>query len=480
MALGGTRPLRVAVVGSGYVGLSTGIVLAYLCHDVVCLDVDTVKVAALGRGEIPFHEPGLTELLGAVGRRLAFTSSTSQALTGAEVVLTCVGTPASGGGSPDLTQLEAAVRSIGRHADQCRVLAVKSTVPPGTAGLVKGWLKSSSESAAGAGSPAIAVLSNPEFLREGNALHDAFYPDRIVIGGNNDQGVQVLTELYQPLTDQTFAPPPGLPRPLGRDAVPLVLTTSESAELIKYAANAFLAAKISFINEMAALAERVGADITDVSRGIGLDARIGPLFLRAGLGWGGSCLGKDITGLLHAAERHGVELPVTAGALRVNELQRDKVVRELLERLGGLRGRTITLLGLAFKPHTDDIRDAPALAIAARLAAHGAAVRAHDPLALPRARAELPVEDVSLHEDVIEAARGADALVLVTDWPEYRDLPWAEIRQVVKTPLVLDGRNHLDPVTLAAAGLEYQGIGRPLKSRSFRQRGEGQPLTPRR
>lgn len=458
--------LRVAVIGSGYVGLSTAIALAYLKHDVRCLDVDEARAVALSRGEVPFHEPGLAELMQAVNHRITFTASAPQALSAAEVVLVCVGTPASSTGSPDLTQLKAAIRSVGEYADRCRVLVIKSTVPPGTASLVKAWLKASQAQARpNSSSAAISVVSGPEFLRESCALHDSFYPDRIVLGSDDAQAVRVITDLYRSLADQTFTPPPGLPRPPGRGAVPLVVTSAESAELIKYASNAFLATKISFINEIAALAERVGADITDVSRGIGLDSRIGPLFLRAGVGWGGSCLGKDITGLLHTAELHGVGLPITAAARRVNELQRERVVQSLSERLGSLQGRTITLLGLAFKPHTDDLRDAPALAIAARLMDHDAIVRAHDPVALQRARAELPASGVTLHEDIIEAARGADALVLVTEWPEYQSLPWAKIREVVKTPLVLDGRNCFEPSAVSAAGFDYLGIGRPPKLR---------------
>jgi len=452
--------VRVTVIGCGYVGLTTAIALAYLENDVICLDTDQGKVEELQCGKVPFYEPGLDDLFKSVRDNLGFTSSYEEAVPAAEALIIAVGTPPSQDGGADLGQLRQAVRCIADNVGRrCRVVAIKSTVPPGTGRFVREWLARSN--------PKLAVASNPEFLRVSYALLDSFYPDRIVIGTEDERGIHALSQLYQPLLEQSFDPPHGLPRPEGTKAVPLVVTELVTAELIKYAANAFLATKISFINEMAGLAEQIGADIGDVATGIGLDARIGTQFLKAGIGWGGSCLGKDTSALLKVAEGYGIELPITAAARRVNAQRRQAVTEVLQRRLRDLDGRTVTLLGLAFKPHTDDLRDAPALDIIRNLCNRGARVKVHDPAAVSRAREECPNIGAGYFDDVMEAVRAADALVIVTDWPEYRSLPWTEVRGSMKGNLIYDGRNFLDRSAVEAAGFQYIGVGRlPLPHKS--------------
>jgi UDPglucose 6-dehydrogenase len=299
------------------------------------------------------------------------------------------------------------------------------------------------------------VASNPEFLREGSALHDSLYPDRIVIGADEPRALEVLYSLYRPILDQTFTPPTYLPRPESQGGVPLLSTDLASAELIKYAANAFLALKISFINEIGLVAERVGANITEVARGIGLDSRIGSRFLSAGIGWGGSCFGKDTAALLATAGEYGLHMPIVESARKINTRQRDRIVEKLLGELKILKGRTIGLLGLAFKPNTDDLREAPAIEIAQKLVDRGVRVKVHDPIALERFRREHGSMGVILCDNAAEVADGCDALVLVTEWKEYRDLDWDVIAKRMRTPFVLDGRHALDREKLSRAGIRY-------------------------
>ncbi|GAA6763998.1 MULTISPECIES: UDP-glucose dehydrogenase family protein [Thermus] len=453
---------RVAVVGTGYVGLTTALSLAYIGHRVVALDLDEAKVQALKQGNPPFFEPHLPEMLFLVRDRLSFTTRYEEAIPQAEVVFLAVGTPSLEDGSPDLSQVREAAWAIGRHLGEGFTVVVnKSTVPVGSGNYVEALVRRAFREAHG-GEPdgRLAVASNPEFLREGQALYDSLYPDRVVVGAEDKRALEVLRELYEPILEQSFTPPPFLPRPERMGAVPFVTTDLASAELIKYGANAFLALKISFINELAALAERVGADIREVARGIGLDSRIGPRFLQAGLGWGGSCFPKDTLALVAMGKEYGLRLPIVEAAREVNSLQRRRVVDKLLGELKVLKGRTIALLGLSFKPHTDDLRESPALELAALLLERGAFVRAHDPAALPRARREvdLPLEYA---EDPRTLLEGADAVVLATDWPEYRTWPWGELKGFVRIPLVVDGRNFLDGEALAALGYRYVGLGVP-------------------
>jgi UDPglucose 6-dehydrogenase len=454
--------MKVAVIGAGYVGLTTALSLAYVGHEVVGVDLDTDKVARLNRGELPFYEPHAREMLALVRERLRFTARYEEAVPQAEVIFIAVGTPSLPDGAPDLSQVRSAAQAIGRHLGEGFTVVVnKSTVPVGSGNYVEALVRRAFQEAHG-GEPdgRLAVASNPEFLREGQALYDSLYPDRIVVGAEDRRAIEVLRELYEPILEQSFAPPPFLPRPERMGAVPFLTTDLASAELIKYGANAFLALKISFINELARLAEKVGADIREVARGIGLDHRIGPRFLQAGLGWGGSCFPKDTAALLAMGREYGLSLGITEAARKVNEDQRRWAVDKLLAELKTLKGRTIALLGLAFKANTDDLRESPALELARLLLNRGAFLRAHDPVALPRARKEvsLPLEYAETPE---EALRGADAVVLATDWPLYRTWPWQELKPLLRTPLVLDARNFLDGKALADLGYRYLGMGVP-------------------
>jgi UDPglucose 6-dehydrogenase len=333
-------------------------------------------------------------------------------------------------------------------------------VPIGSASLVENLIRHSfTQHRGGRLNGRAGVVSNPEFLREGSALHDSLYPDRIVIGANDDRAVEMMLRLYRPLLDQSFTPPDFLPRPPGK-RVELLRTSVVSAEMIKYASNAFLATKISFVNELALLAERSGADIADVGRGIGLDHRIGPSFLAAGLGWGGSCFGKDTAALAATARDYGISMPITEAARTVNTRQRELAVGKLQSELKILQGRTVGLLGLSFKPHTDDIRDSPSIDIAHRLVNLGVYVRAHDPCAMDRAHLQLGARGVELCESPADLADDADALVLATEWPHYAALPWGELARQMRTPLMVDGRNFLDRAALQQAGFRYVGVGR--------------------
>jgi UDPglucose 6-dehydrogenase len=444
--------MKVAIIGTGYVGLTTGVCLAWIGHDVTCIDSDAAKIALLRAGKCPFFEPHLSEMLEQVDLRFAI--SYGEAIPGADVVFIAVGTPSQPDGKPDLQYLSGAASELGRHlGDDFTVIVNKSTVPIGSGNWVESIVRDSARA------KQFAVASNPEFLREGSALHDSLYPDRVVIGADDERALERLYTLYRPLLEQTFVPPSFLPRPERLGAVALISSDLASAELIKYAANAFLALKISFINEVGALAERVGADIKQVARGIGLDARIGPRFLQAGIGWGGSCFGKDTSALMSTAEEYKLAMPIVRAAREVNSRQREVVVEKLQEALKILKGRTVALLGLAFKPNTDDIRDAPSLDIARRLIERGARVRIHDPVAVEVGRAKEPGLSVAWCASVEEAAQDADALVLVTEWPEYLRQDWPRLAKGMRAPLILDGRHFLDAAELRQAGFQYLFVG---------------------
>ncbi len=452
--------MKVAILGTGYVGLTTGVCLAYLGHKVTCLDPVQSKIDALKSGKIPIYEPGLEDLMAESAENLTFTTSYDEAVPGAEVIFIAVGTPPQHDGSPDLRYLRAASESIGqRLSGEFTVVVNKSTVPIGSGNWVESLIRGAFEKHHGGKADGrFAVASNPEFLREGSALHDSLYPDRIVVGADSPRTREILYTLYQPLIDQTFAAPAFLPRPEDMGAVPLVTTDLASAELIKYAANAFLALKISFINEIGNLAERVGADIREIARGIGLDARIGSRFLQAGLGWGGSCFGKDTSALISTAAEYGLSMPIVGAAREVNKRQRASVVEKLLAELKIMKGRTIGLLGLAFKPNTDDLREAPALDVARRLLQHGAIVRAHDPVAMDRFRQECGDLDVELVAKAQDLFDSADAVVLVTEWHEYLELDWEALLKRMRTPVVVDGRSFLDHPDLTNAGYRILSV----------------------
>ena len=453
--------MNVSILGTGYVGLTTGACLAFLGHKVTCADADASKVAMLEEGRVPFHEPYLAELIEEARCNLRFTTDYAQAIPGSQVIFIAVGTPPGANGAPDLQYLQAAARGIGEHlTGDFTVVVNKSTVPIGSGNWVGSLVRDALEQRGGGrkASGRFAVASNPEFLREGTALHDSLYPDRVVIGADEVQTAEVLYTLYRPILDQTFQPPPYLPRPEELGAVPLISTDLASAELIKYAANAFLALKISYINEIGLLSEKVGADIAQVAKGIGLDARIGTRFLQAGIGWGGSCFGKDTAALIATAQEYGLEMSIVQAARDVNRRQRERVIEKLLAELRILKGRTIGLLGLAFKPHTDDLREAPALDIGRKLIERGARVKAHDPVAMDRFRREHPDLGIVCCESPEEVARDCDALVLVTEWPQYRELDWEPLAKLMRAAVLLDGRMVLDRARLARAGFRYIGL----------------------
>jgi UDPglucose 6-dehydrogenase len=454
--------MNATIIGTGYVGLTSGVALAYLGHRVTCLDVDEEKIRELRGGKTPLYEPFLQELMALCQENLLYTTDYAVGIPTADIIFIAVGTPSAPDGSPDLRFLRAAAEGVGRNlGGGFTVVINKSTVPIGSGNWVEALIRDASAAAQHKKPEGrFAVASNPEFLREGSALHDTLYPDRIVAGSDNAQALDLLYALYRPIIEQTFAAPTFLPRPEGLAAVPLITADLASAELIKYAANAFLALKISYINEIGQLAEKVGADIAQVAKGIGLDSRIGTRFLRAGIGWGGSCFAKDTAALLATAREYSLSMPIVEAARAMNVVQRGRVIEKLLSELKILKGRTIGLLGLAFKAHTDDLRDSPSLDISCQLLERGAKVKVHDPIALKRARTENPRLGVTFCESTREVFEESDAVVLVTDWPEYRELPWGELKPLMRSPLIVDGRNYLDREALLRAGFHYIGFGR--------------------
>lgn len=446
--------MNITILGTGYVGLTTGVCLAYIGHRVTCMDIDEAKVVGLRRGIVPIYESGLPEMLALSRDRIRFTSSLEEAAREADAVLLAVGTPPGADGAPNLTFLmSAAERLIALLRDKPTptVIVNKSTAPVGTCARLAAMVSGNGLSAR------VAVASNPEFLRQGRAVADTLYPERIVAGGS-PAGLETLRHMYRPLLEQNFEPPDFLPRPSGKAAVPFIATGAGSAELGKYAANAFLAMKISFINEIANLCDRTGADVEAVSAIIGSDARIGPAFLQAGIGYGGSCFPKDTRALHHIADTSGYDFKLLAAVIEVNREQKRVMLGKLRRELPDLRKRKIAVLGLSFKPGTDDMREAPSLGIVAELVAEGAEVRAHDPAAMAKA-AELLPAGVRFAPTAAEALRGADAALLLTEWPEYAVLDALTIRGLMKRPLLIDGRNAM-PAS-ARSGLEYRGIGIP-------------------
>jgi UDPglucose 6-dehydrogenase len=467
--------MRVTVIGTGYVGTVTGACLAYLGHRVTCVDTDQSKIDMLRMGESPIYEPGLEELirLAQAAGGIDFQTDLSEPVRESDVIFIAVGTPPLPSGESNLTYLEAAAHGIGASMDasRFRVVINKSTVPIGSGNLVGALVRE------GLSEPiAFGVASNPEFLREGSAIHDSLYPDRIVIGTEDPRTEAVLRELYRPLIEQKFQDPSFAPRPAAMGEAPLVSTTITSAEMIKYSANAFLATKIGFANEISNICDRVGADVVEVMKGIGLDTRIGRQFLNAGIGWGGSCFGKDIGSLLHTAGEYGIKARLLEASLEVNRLQRQVVVSKLQEKLLILKGRTVTMLGLAFKPHTDDLRDAPSLEIAERLLQMGVRVRAYDPIAMQACREKNPSLRIMYCNDPFSAADHADALVLVTEWPEFADLDLRQLASRMESPVLVDGRNFISPERARDAGFDYVGIGRNgnrgLKAKPAVQKGD--------
>ncbi len=452
--------MKIAIIGTGYVGLTTAVVLAYLNHDVAAVDKDTAKLSCLQAGKSPIHEPGIQTLLDEVRHAIRFTPSVAEVVPAAELILIAVGTPPKKSGEADTQHVEQAAREVAQvcRPNQNYTLVIKSTVPIGTNQRVAKVVEDVFAARGIQGN--VSVASNPEFLQEGLALQGAFYPDRIIIGANCNRAIDALRRLYQPILEQTFDPPSSLPRPAAYHLPPMMTTDPNSAEMIKYAANTFLALKISFINEIAGLCENVGADVTEVARGIGLDSRIGHRFLRAGLGWGGSCYPKDTSALLGVAAQSQYDMPITEAARTVNFRQRVRIVEKLRNTLKTFDGKTIGILGLAFKPNTDDVREAPALEIIRHLLEAGANVRAHDPIAIPNAKRALSGLSVDFYEDAYRIAADADALLLVTEWELYHKLDLRKLAKQMKTPILIDGRNIYAPQEARAAGFLYSGVGR--------------------
>lgn len=451
--------MLVTIIGAGYVGLTTAIAMAYLGHDVVSVDKDLSKLDLLTKGISPIYEPGIQELL-RESKNIQFTDNAHSSIGKSDVILIAVGTPPKPDGNAEVRYVEEAVLEVARGFQKGRsyTLVIKSTVPIGTNMRVSYLLK---RDLGESGSKiSVSIASNPEFLREGMALKDTFYPDRIVVGADQVEAIDSLRLLYQPILEQTFIPPDFLPRSEGYKLPSLITTDPTSAEMIKYTANAFLAVKISFINEIAGLCERVGADVAEVARGIGLDPRIGPHFLQAGLGWGGSCFPKDMSALLSLASEYAYTMPVAKAACDVNFRQYQIVVEKLQSELKVLRGRVIGILGLAFKPNTDDVRQSPAISVIKDLLERGAHVKVHDPIAATNAQKALVDYDVEYAEDPESLAEGCDALVLATEWEAYRKLDFERLSDLMKTPLLIDARNFLNPDDIRKAGIKYLGVGR--------------------
>ncbi len=462
--------MEICVVGAGYVGLVTSACLAYLGNKVIAVDSNKARLDSLQAGKSPFYEPGLDDFLvdAIKSGNLEFSESIELAVAKSQVIFIAVGTPPMPNGEPDLSQVMSVARAIGGALDsnKHRVIVNKSTVPVGSGNWVEMLVSQGVQAlqpvparAAKSGAPKFSVVSNPEFLREGSAIADSFYPDRIVLGAADEHAVELMKELYDPILNQVFDPPAYAPRPADFENVPFVVTDIPSAEMIKYAANAFLALKISFANEISGLCEKVGADVRQIVRGIGFDKRIGSRFLNAGVGWGGSCFGKDVSALMQVAHEYSYPTPLLQATVAVNERQRLVVVKKLQEELKIIKGRTISLMGLSFKPNTDDLRDAPSLTIARALVKMGATVKVYDPMSNAVCRLLNPELDVIYCDGLQSLATASDALVLVTEWDEFKHANWAELARVMRYQLVIDGRNVLSEGEIKSAGFVYRGVG---------------------
>ncbi|MBK5260154.1 MAG: UDP-glucose/GDP-mannose dehydrogenase family protein [Thermoanaerobaculia bacterium] len=432
--------MDIAVIGTGYVGLVTGAGLADFGNDVICVDIDVKKIEALRRGEIPIYEPGLGKLVSknVEEKRLSFTTDLQTAIRGARAIFIAVGTPPKADGSADLRYVEEVARSIAKEMNGPKLIVTKSTVPIGTGRLIEKILKESGTPHKG------SVVSNPEFLREGLAIEDFMKPDRVVIGASDPEAAALMKEIYAPLHSLE---------------TPFVVTNVESSELIKYASNGFLATKITFINEIAQVCEKVGANVHDVAVGMGLDSRIGPKFLQAGPGFGGSCFPKDTSAMADISKKYGYEFQIMEAVLRVNDDIKQRMVTKIIEAGGGsVKGKTIAILGLAFKPETDDMRDSPTIPIIKGLQKAGASVRAFDPQAVENSKSIF--ENVTYCVDAYQAAEGADILVIATEWNEFRALNLGRIRKALRQPVVVDLRNVYDPQRMKSEGFNYTSVGR--------------------
>ncbi len=451
--------MQVTIIGSGYVGLTTGVALAYLGHQVTLVDKNPVVVGSLVNGVSTIYEYGMDMLMQKARHNINFTTS-FDGVDSSRVILIAVGTPSKSNGDADLGFVESAVTQIANqlNGNNYPVIVDKSTVPPGTASRVRTLVNNI---LIGRGlHPGVNVASNPEFLREGTAFLDALYPDRIVIGAEEQSTTELLIELNKPIIEQDFVAPASLPRPKGYTGPVLFSTNPLNAELIKYASNAFLSAKISFINEFAGLAELLNADIIDIAHGMGLDSRIGDKFLRAGVGWGGSCFGKDARAILYTAQKYGYSLPLVQAAIEVNDRQKKLVLSKIRSALKTVPGSTIGIMGLAFKPDTDDIRDTPAKDLIYDLLNMGAFIKVYDPMAMDNYKKQYPDLPVEYAVDLENLAKGCDALVLLTEWEQFKDADWSALRQLMKRNIFIDGRNLFDPKVMSELGFVYRGVGR--------------------
>jgi UDPglucose 6-dehydrogenase len=449
--------MRIAVVGSGYVGLVAGACFADLGHDVILVDNDEKKLAALKNGQVPIHEKFLPELLSRHrGHRLQFSDDLQGAVRASTAIFVAVGTPPTERGEADLSYVESVAREISGGVNDYKVIVEKSTVPVYTSEWVRKIILRN-----GTDPAAFDVASNPEFLREGTAVTDFLFPDRIVIGCDTERAADVLRAVYAPLTDGTYYQnADSIPQP-DRTSIPapIIVTSTKSAELIKHASNAFLAMKISFINAVASICESVGADVNQVCHGVGTDARIGPRFLNPGIGYGGSCFPKDVMAFRAVARECGYDFRLLDEVMRINEDQRQRFLRKVRSALWTLRGKTLGVLGLAFKGGTDDIRESPALLLVQSLLQEGCKITAYDPAAMERTQ-EAMNSEITFAGSAYEAARGADALLILTEWEEFANLDLTRLNQELKYPIVIDGRNLYDPDTMAAHGFTYYSVGR--------------------
>jgi len=454
--------MRVCVIGTGYVGLVTGVCLAETGHHVICVDNNEEKVKLMKSGQAPIYEPGLSELMQSNAKegRLEFTSDLGMGVENSDILFIAVGTPPLPTGESDTRYVEAVARGIGASLTTgYKVIVNKSTVPIGSGDwvqmIVLDGVAERKKSQGESGTEIAAefdVVSNPEFLREGTAIYDTFNPDRIVLGSNSQKALEMMQELYTPIIERKVAEDKSLP------PVPVVVTNLNSAEMIKYAANSFLATKISFVNEVANICDRVGADVTQVAKGIGLDSRIGSKFLQAGIGWGGSCFPKDVSALIHTSDDYGYDAKLLKSAVEVNKRQRTIAIDKLQQALKILKGKTVGLLGLTFKPDTDDMRDAPSLDLIQELNRLGARVKAYDPI-ISQSGMRHGLSGVQVETDLERLADSCDALVLVTDWQQFLNLDYQKMAKLMANPVFIDGRNFCDRKALEAAGFHYVGIG---------------------
>jgi UDPglucose 6-dehydrogenase len=449
--------LKISVVGTGYVGLVTGACLAEIGHEVVCTDNASGKIQTLESGGLPIYEPGLEGVVESARKqgRLSFCANPADAVSAGDAIFICVGTPPLPDGDADLSAIDHVARLVATEAKSPKLVIEKSTVPACTGQELKRALAVYGRKT----DVTFRVASNPEFLREGTAVKDFLHPDRIVVGVEDETAERQLKDIYKPVLERKFHCPVHVPACPDGPAPAWLVTTINSAELIKHASNSFLALKISYANMVADLAERLGADIGEVTRAMGMDPRIGPSFLSAGLGFGGFCLPKDLQAFVHLAERSGVDFSMLKEAEKINRKRIDRFFEKIREALWVVRGKQIGVLGLAFKPNTDDIRFAPAIDLINRLIGEGARVRAYDPEAMDKARAVLP--QIEYAKSAYEAAQDSEALVIATEWDEFRKLDWARVRESMARPLILDGRNLLSPSEMKKRGFEYRSFGRP-------------------